>query len=29
MCGMNESFLSNIMSRNLYSLTTGISESLI
>ncbi len=26
MCGMNESFLSNIMPRNLYSLTTGISE---
>ena len=29
MCGMNESFLSNIMPRNLYSLTTGISESSI
>ena len=29
MCGMNESFLSNIMLRNLYSLTTGISESSI
>ena len=29
MSGMNESFLSNIMPRNLYSLTTGISESSI
>ena len=29
MCGMNESFLSNIMPRNLYSLTTGISEASI
>ena len=27
MSGMNESFLSNITPRNLYSLTTGISES--